>query len=162
MEDLQRRAGNLAVRRWLEPRADAVPAPQNDVGEAISRARPEGSVLDRGTRHTLERSMSTDLSHVRIHTGPKADRLARAVDALAFTSGSDVFFREGTYRPDSADGVELLAHEASHTVQQASGPVSGTPSESGVSVSSPDDAFEKRASQTAKRVAGEVQGGGPG
>ncbi|RRR85969.1 DUF4157 domain-containing protein [Streptomyces sp. RP5T] len=71
-------------------------------------------VLDR-----LGRSLATDLSALQVHTGPDADRAARAVDAEAFACGSHVFFRDGAYRPDTTPGFRLLAHEAAHVVQQA-------------------------------------------
>ncbi|MDH3403175.1 MAG: DUF4157 domain-containing protein, partial [Acidobacteriota bacterium] len=43
---------------------------------------------------------------------------ARAVSARAYTLGSDVVFRAGAYRPGTADGRHLLAHELTHVVQQ--------------------------------------------
>ena len=42
------------------------------------------------------------------------------MDALAFTIGSDVFFGAGQYRPETAAGQKLIAHELTHTVQQTS------------------------------------------
>ncbi len=72
-------------------------------------------------RQRLERGFLADLTAVTIHTGPGPDRLARALGADAFTYGSSIYFRDGTYRPDTARGLRLLAHEAAHVVQQAAG-----------------------------------------
>jgi hypothetical protein len=71
----------------------------------------------------LEAGLGADLSSVRVHTGGEADHLARSVDAVAFTTGSAIFFRSGAYNPGTSVGLHLLAHEATHTMQQAAGPV---------------------------------------
>src|SRR5206468_69253 len=81
------------------------------------------------------------LSGVRVHTDGEADRLSRSVSAAAFTTGPNIFFRSGTYNPSSSKGLQLLAHEATHVIQQASGPVAGTPAPGGVSISNPGDSF---------------------
>jgi len=44
--------------------------------------------------------------------------LNKQVGARAFTTGSDIFFRQGEYNPDSSAGQKLLAHELTHVVQQ--------------------------------------------
>jgi hypothetical protein len=82
---------------------------------------PEGSPLDTGTRHTLEGSFDVDLSAIRVHTGPRADYLARSVQADAFAAGPHLFFRADLYRPESDAGLWLLAHEVTHSIQQADG-----------------------------------------
>src|SRR5262249_16056441 len=59
-----------------------------------------------------------DFSGVRIHTGAESHSLNRAVNAIAFTTGQDIFFRDGAYNPHDSGGRELLAHELTHVVQQ--------------------------------------------
>ena len=76
------------------------------------------SELEISARSHLERSLGADLSGVRIHSDAQADHLARSTDALAFTTGRDIFFRSGAYDPQSPSGMWLLAHEATHIVQQ--------------------------------------------
>jgi hypothetical protein len=71
---------------------------------------------------------------------------------VAFTSGRDVFFSSGAFRPDSSEGLRLLAHEAAHAVQQAAGPVPGKLSPGGVFVSNPTDAYEQAAERAAQRI----------
>jgi hypothetical protein len=60
-----------------------------------------------------------DFSKVRIHTDGQAAESARAVNALAYTVGNDIVFGAGQYRPNSAVGEHLLAHELTHVVQQS-------------------------------------------
>ena len=71
----------------------------------------------------MGKRLGADLSAVRVHTDAEADRASKAISALAFTQGSDIFFREGHYQPDSNSGRELLAHELTHVVQQTGGAV---------------------------------------
>ena len=59
-----------------------------------------------------------DLSHVRIHTDDRAAESANAVDARAYTVGRNVVFGQNEYKPDTADGKKLLAHELTHVIQQ--------------------------------------------
>jgi hypothetical protein len=56
--------------------------------------------------------------HVRIHADERAAASARAVNALAYTVGSHIVFGSGQYLPDTGRGVQLLAHELAHVVQQ--------------------------------------------
>ncbi|NER80160.1 MAG: DUF4157 domain-containing protein, partial [Leptolyngbya sp. SIO1D8] len=37
--------------------------------------------------------------------------LSNVLQAKAFTTGSDIFFRQGAYTPDTQSGKHLLAHE---------------------------------------------------
>jgi len=142
--------GQRGVQRWeAEP---AEPAREEQLARRIQAATGGGSRLDSSARRYLEAGLRADLSRVRIHTDGEADQLARSVSAEAFTTGQDIFFRAGTYDLHSADGLRLLAHEATHTVQQAAGPVSGTPSVGGVALSDPSDDFEQKAQQTARQL----------
>jgi hypothetical protein len=53
-----------------------------------------------------------------VHTGAAAAAAARAVDARAYTVGSDIVFGHSEFSPGTADGQRLLAHELAHVVQQ--------------------------------------------
>ncbi|MDX3458687.1 DUF4157 domain-containing protein [Streptomyces sp. ME02-8801-2C] len=99
----------------------------------------------------LEHGLRADLSALRVHTGPAADRLARGLGAEAFASGSHVYFRRGAYRPHSPSGFRLLAHEAAHLVQQARGEVGGT-KRGEWTVSVPGDPWEREADRWADAV----------
>jgi hypothetical protein len=115
------------------------------VGAAIGQARGGGSPLPAAVRGELEQSFDADLSAVRTHTGDRADQLSTAVNAQAFTVGSDIFFSRGSYDPSPGAGRELLAHEVTHVVQQKSG-AAGGPSQ----VSHPDDPAEVQARQVGR------------
>ena len=89
-----------------------------DFEKSLSSARGGGQSIDSGTRGKLEGAMGADFSNVRIHEGKQADALNNSIQAKAFTTGSDIFFRSGEYNPSSSDGQKLLAHELTHTIQQ--------------------------------------------
>lgn len=89
--------------------------------DQLRNSKGRGRPLDGETRGRMETSFGTDLGDVRIHTGSDATRMARGLGAQAFTHGSDIFFNEGKYNPDSAAGEHLLAHELTHKIQQGLG-----------------------------------------
>jgi hypothetical protein len=111
------------------------------VHEALSMT---GQPLDAAARAALESRLGHDFGRVRIHTGPLADTSARAVGANAYTVGQDVVFRAGQYRPGTASGDRLLAHELTHTVQQAQAAPTST-----LRVGPANDAHERAASAAA-------------
>ncbi|MBD2457284.1 DUF4157 domain-containing protein [Nostoc sp. FACHB-87] len=91
-----------------------------DVEAGIQRARSGGQPLTDSIREPMEQAFGADFSGVRVHTDSQADQLNQSIQAKAFTTGQDVFFRQGAYEPGSRGGQELLAHELTHVVQQSS------------------------------------------
>ena len=83
--------------------------------------RGGGSPLSPGTRGVMENAFSADFSRVRVHTDGQAADMSRQIQAKAFTHGSDIYFNQGQYAPESTEGKRLLAHELTHTVQQDGG-----------------------------------------
>jgi len=161
LQRMQQTYGNRASVRFVQRvAAEAAPHAEEDVGARIQSRSGGGSALDGGVQRTLESGLGADMSGVRVHTDSEADHLSRSVDAVAFTTGSDIFFRSGAYDPGSSSGMRLLAHEATHTVQQAAGPVAGTPTAGGVAVSDPSDSFEQAAESSADAVMAMHQSGG--
>jgi outer membrane protein OmpA-like peptidoglycan-associated protein len=120
------------------------------LGLRIQREVGSGSALGDSTRGQLEQHLGADFSSVRVHTDSAAQQLSQDLNANAFTTGSDIFFGSNKFNPNSSDGMQLLAHEATHVVQQASGAVSGTPTAEGISISDPSDSFEQAASVSAR------------
>ncbi len=120
-----------------------------DVEATIARAQGGGQLLDAGVRERLAPELGDSLEDVRVHTDPGADALARSVSARAFTTGSDVFFASGEYRPGSREGEHLLAHELCHVVQQRGATDSGP-----LTVSEPHDALESEAEAVARELTG--------
>lgn len=80
-----------------------------------------GQPLSESARRYFEPRFGSDLSQVRVHTDERADASARSINALAYTTGSDIAFRAGTYEPTTVTGRRLLAHELTHVIQQQSG-----------------------------------------
>jgi len=89
-----------------------------DVEAAIQGARGGGQPLADSVRGPMEQAFGTDFGGVRVHTGGQADALNRSIQARSFTTGQDIFFRQGEYAPGSRGGQELIAHELTHVVQQ--------------------------------------------
>ncbi|MBO9392136.1 DUF4157 domain-containing protein [Caldilinea sp.] len=77
-----------------------------------------GQPLAPATQQWMERRFGHNFGQVRVHTDARAAASARRLNALAYTVGHDIVFREGAYHPDTADGAHLLAHELAHVVQQ--------------------------------------------
>src|SRR2546423_530131 len=77
-----------------------------------------GQSLDRNTLAFVERRFGRDFSDVRVHADANAAESARAVNALAYTSGRNIVFASGEYSPTTNDGRRLLVHELAHVVQQ--------------------------------------------
>ncbi|MBV9759644.1 MAG: DUF4157 domain-containing protein [Acidobacteriaceae bacterium] len=107
----------------------------------------QGEPLQSSSRRPLENHFQIDLADIRIHTGAEAAESARNLDALAYTSGRDIYFAHGMYAPSSTSGHRLLAHEVAHVVQQSSGkePSIATKSAHGPKIGAPDDPLEYEA-----------------
>lgn len=116
-----------------------------DVTSQIASRRGSGTPLAPAVRDQMSASLGDSFSDVRVHTDSLAGDLARSVQARAFTTGSDIFFSEGTYSPGSQSGRELLAHELTHVVQQRGAPTTGE-----LTVSDPGDALEREAERIAR------------
>lgn len=145
---LQRAVGNQGIRRTLEKLTQNAETPvPAQLERSIEATRGSGKALDDGLRGSMEQAFGRDLSAVRVHTGGEADRLSRSLGAEAFTTGADIYFREGQYRPETESGKELLAHELTHVAQQGSA-VQGR-----LTVGAANDPCEREADETARRVA---------
>jgi hypothetical protein len=139
--------GALIAREGAGIMADGTIHP--DVQTTIARARGGGGALDARARDRFAGRLGDPLSDVRVHADAGADALARSVSARAFTTGSDLFFASGEYRPGTGDGDRLLAHELAHVVQQRGAPTTGP-----LTVSEPGDAFEREADAVAHELTG--------
>jgi predicted chitinase len=98
-------------------------SPNSGISDKIKTKLGGGNPLPENVRQQLETGLNTDLSNVRVHTDSEADFLSKSVQAKAFTTGNDIFFSSGAFDPNTKSGYELIAHETTHTVQQASGQV---------------------------------------
>ena len=89
-----------------------------EVEQGINSARGGGQRLAPDLQTQMGQAMEADFSKVRVHTDARADMLNRSVGARAFTTGQDLFFKQGEYQPKSSEGQKLIAHELTHVVQQ--------------------------------------------
>ena len=89
-----------------------------DLESSIQSARGSGQSLDANLQRSMGQAMGADFSGVKVHTDSQSDQLNKSIQAKAFTTGQDVFFRQGAYEPSSRGGQELIAHELTHVVQQ--------------------------------------------
>ncbi|MGW1493593.1 eCIS core domain-containing protein [Streptomyces sp. NPDC002402] len=133
-------------RRKRKERAKSrTPEPKNIVSGA-------GQPLDLSVRRELEEQLGHDFSRVRLHTDRDAGTLTELLGADAVAVGQDIFFREGAYRPGTADGQRLLAHELLHTVQNPDGLGALRVGRDLGAVSLPQQAMEREAESAAQAV----------
>lgn len=85
---------------------------------ALNAASQGGMPLPAELRGFFEPRFERDLSHVRLHLDSAAEEGARAVQAKAYTVGSDIVFGAGEYAPSTTAGRHLMAHELAHVIQQ--------------------------------------------
>jgi hypothetical protein len=122
-EEEIRRAPHTLMRVPLQRQGSIPVGPaSNDFEQSLNQARSGGSSMEPKLQAKMESAMGADFSGVKIHTDTQADWLSRSIQAKAFTTGSDVFFKQGAYDPNSRSGQKLLAHELTHVVQQTSAP----------------------------------------
>lgn len=113
-----------------------------------------GKPLETRARDMMESRLDADFSRVRIHTDAPAARAADSINAIAFTTGRDIYFGDGNYDANHAEGRHLLAHELTHTIQQSKGqtPTMLSRKVDGVVVGHPDDPLEREADAAADRA----------
>ena len=122
-DDIHRKCDNCEEEEKVQRKADGSGggvAP-NYVTQQINASKGGGTALNDKTRGDMESSFGTDFSNVRIHNDSQAADLSQNLNAHAFTHGSDIYFNEGKFSPESSDGQRLLAHELTHVVQQGGG-----------------------------------------
>jgi len=143
-------------------------APDVDLDQVRQRLG-SGRPLDTDTRDYMEWRFGLSFDKVRIHTGPKANAISKALLAHAFALGPQVAFASGSYRPGTKEGDHLLAHELTHVVQagladplpeglrvDADRPTTGrrlaTSPQRSATVSEPTDSFELEAERNAAEI----------
>jgi len=86
--------------------------------EQLSRTKGKGFPMPDDVLAEMEHKFGADFSAVRLHTDAEAVALNQTIAAQAFTHGTDIYFNEGKYAPQTDEGKTLLAHELTHVVQQ--------------------------------------------
>ena len=151
---LQRMAGNgaftaaLSVQR--EEGSEFASMDGSSVHDAVGKG---GEPLPQNVATKVEAATGADVSAMRV---VRDDASTTATNSAAYTSGNKIVV-PSTFDFSSPKGEETGIHETLHGLQQSRGAVAGTSVEGGVSVSSPDDAFEQEASKGAV----DIQAGRP-
>jgi Domain of unknown function (DUF4157) len=122
-EALPEEEEELQMMPMVQRQGEAGMAAAPDLEASINQARGGGQAIADNIREPMEQAFGADFSGVKVHTDGQSDQLNRSIQARAFTTGQDVFFRQGEYNPGSRGGQELLAHELTHVVQQNGGAV---------------------------------------
>ncbi len=129
----------------------------DEMSRRINRERAGGQSLECAVSQQMSHATGHDFSNVRVHSSAESHRLNQSLHAKAFTTGSDIFFKQGAYAPGSSKGRGLISHELSHVVQQRSGRVPALGN--GMTVKSGESALEREAHINAKQA---TQGGPSG
>jgi nucleoid-associated protein YgaU len=117
--------------------AGAVPASAVGVAPPIVHEvlRQPGQPLDGASEAFFETRFGRDLSAVRVHADDLASRSAEAVNADAYTVGSHIVFRNGSFAPQNSASLRLISHELAHVVQQTAPTTRGNSTDEGVAIS---------------------------
>jgi hypothetical protein len=103
-------------------RSSVVGSAGGDLDDETTRilrsSRSGGATLADPARAQMERAFGADFSGVRVHTDATSTELNNRIQAKAFTTGSDIYFRDGAPDIGNRADTELLAHELTHVVQQ--------------------------------------------
>ena len=122
-----------AIRRQAEEEEEIMAKPKiqrigrgggdidSETESAIHKASSSGQPLPGSVREPAENAFKADLSDVKVHTGAESDSINTSLQSRAFTTGSNIFFKQGEYNPGSSSGQNLIAHELTHVIQQGAG-----------------------------------------
>lgn len=119
-----------------------------DAGDVEEILETPGIPLDPAASRFLGARFRLDFARVRVHADAEAAASAEALNARAYTVGQHVVFNRAQYRPRNAAGIELIAHELAHTVQERGASLD----EAGPAQRSTDPALEHEARSAAGNV----------
>jgi len=118
-EKLPRKAEGLPQKEApIQRKVEGQPNVAANVAAEVQNSVAAGSPLPLNVRRFMEPRFRADFSKVRVHTGDKAAKLSRQLNAQAFAIGNQIFFGKERFQPESLEGKELIAHELTHTIQQ--------------------------------------------
>ncbi len=113
MEEAQ--AGDLTTQA-IQRKPSMQSKSKTDHAVATTVASPgNGEALHDTVKAPAERVLNSELSQVRVHNDERAQSAASAINARAFTHRNNIFLAKG----ESSSDLGLMAHEATHTVQQS-------------------------------------------
>jgi len=107
------------VSPFIQAKSHGETAVSDSVSGQINSSINGGETISGGTRSFMENRFGADFSDVKIHDNAQSAQLSQALNAKAFAVGNNIYFNSGQYRPETATGRRLLAHELTHTLQQS-------------------------------------------
>lgn len=131
----------------IQPKAisgDIGPKVPPDIESQIHAQSNAGQALPESSRDFFGARFGADFSGVRVHTGASAHQLNTQLNSRAFTTGQNVFFKQGEYNPHTNSGKQLLAHELTHVIQQNGGAVQSEHDESGPELQAKRDVIQRQ------------------
>jgi len=108
-----------AVQRKVSNQNQFTNQQTNAVENNLSASKGAGRPLPEIILRQMENSFGVDFSQVRVHDNSMAVQMSKDLHAQAFTHGNDIYFNTGKFDVNSPAGKHLLAHELTHTIQQA-------------------------------------------
>jgi len=130
-------------------------SPKNSLETRLSYSKGKGSKLGGSVKSEMESGFGSSFEKVNIHTDDQAVKMNQELGAQAFTHGSDIYFNQSKYDPNSVEGKTLLAHELTHTVQQE-----GAEEKGSIDASANDVGLEKDANESTKGIMRKLLEGG--
>jgi len=89
----------VMIKPAVETGGDGNIAAGEDFARQLRASRGRGRPLPPSLRGTLETRFGADFGGVRVHSDAEARQLSQAIQAQAFTRGSDIFWAPATPRP---------------------------------------------------------------
>lgn len=117
-EDLRKQSED-EEKLQSKPQSEEFPTVPANLESRINNLKGGGQPLEPTIRAFFEPRIGHDFSYVRVHTGNNASKIARSINARAFTVNKNIVMGAGEYQPRSARGLRLLGHELTHVVQQS-------------------------------------------
>jgi len=111
--DLEERASPVIQRKAIASQSQA--GVTSSVANTIN-SPGSGTPLSDTVRSRIEPVLGADLSAVRVHSNNSAQEASEKLNAKAFANGNNIFIGRG----ECASDLHLMAHEATHVVQQGS------------------------------------------
>lgn len=111
-------ASPAGVKNMAARKSSSTLMVSNKISRQIDSTRGRGKKMESNTKSFMESRFGTAFDKVNIHNNRESVQLSRELQAKAFTTGNDIYFNEGQYKPESAEGKRLLAHELAHVHQE--------------------------------------------
>lgn len=117
--NIQKKCAKCEEEEKVQMKGDGLGGPvDSEILKGIQAAKTSGQKLPSDTESFMSGRFGTGFQDVKIHHDARSNKLNRKLNARAFTTGNNIFFKSGEYKPQSKEGKKLLAHELTHVVQQ--------------------------------------------